>query len=263
MRRLVALLTGAALMLAACTTGAERVVVAAGTTVVDSGFIEALIDEYPGEGSFSIIASSSREGFALADGGAADLLFTHLAEVEDEYAETHPDAWQSPVFESRFLVVGPPGQTVIRPGADVVDGFSAIAVAATPFVSRGDGSGTAVRERAIWDLAVIEPAGQPWYIETGQGMGFTLQVTDQRDAFTLVEGGSFFADASVLSLEEVSVAATPDELLSNPYRMTLVDPPATEVGRDLFTWMISDQGYDAMVRVNERLYGRVVYAPSS
>jgi len=261
-RSLLALLTGAALVLAACTTGAERVVVAAGTTIVDSGFIEALIDEYAGDGSFSIIASSSREGFALADGGAADLLFTHLAEVEDEYVESHPDVWQSPVFKSRFLLVGPPGQTVIRPGSDVVDGFSAIAVTATPFVSRGDGSGTAAREHAIWDLADIEPAGQPWYAETGQGMGFTLQVTDQRDAYTLVEGGSFFAEATVLSLEEVAVTASPDELLSNPYRMTLVDPSATEAGRDLFTWMISDEGHDAMVRVNEQLYGRIVYAPS-
>lgn len=262
MRRTVVLLTGAALLAAACSSGSERVVVAAGTTIVDSGFIRALIDEYPGDGSFSIVAASSREGFALAEGGAADLLFTHLAEVEEEYVEAHPDALQEPVFESRFLVVGPPGQTVIQSRADVVDGFSAIAAAGAPFVSRGDGSGTAARERAIWDLAEIEPAGRPWYIETGQGMGFTLQVTDQREAFTLVEGGSFFADASVLSLEEVAVTASPDELLSNPYRMTLVDPPATRAGSDLFAWMTSDEGRAAILMVNEQLYARVVYAPS-
>jgi tungstate transport system substrate-binding protein len=261
-RKVLALLTGAALVVAACGTGPERVVVAAGTTVVDSGFIEALIDRYPGEGNFSVVAASSREGFALADGGAADLVFTHLAEVEDRYVETHPGVWQEPVFESRFLVVGPPGQTVIQAGADVVDGFSAVAAAGAPFVSRGDGSGTAVREHAIWELAAIEPVGQPWYIETGQGMGFTLQVTDQRDAFTLVEGGSFFAEASVLSLEEVAVTASPDQLLSNPYRMTLVDPSETTAGRDLFTWLISEEGRVAMVRMNEQLYGRVVYAPS-
>ena len=143
-----------------------------------------------------------------------------------------------------------------------MDCFSAIAAGEAPFVSRSDGSGTAARERAIWDLAVIEPAGQPWYIETGQGMGFTLQVTDQRDAFTLVEGGSFFAEASVLGLEEVTVTASPDQLLSNPYRMTLADPAQTEAGRDLFSWVISDEGRAAMVSVNEQLYGRVVYAPS-
>ena len=262
MRTTLAILTGAALVVAACGTGSERVVVAAGTTIVDSGFIEALIDEYPGEGSFSVVAASSREGFALADGGAADLVFTHLAEIEDEYVEAHPAVWQQPVFESGFLVVGPPGQTVIQSGADVVDGFSAVSAAGAPFVSRGDGSGTAAREHAIWELAAIEPVGQPWYTETGQGMGFTLQVTDQRDAFTLVEGGSFFAEASVLGLEEIAVTASPDQLLTNPYRMTLVDPSETAAGRDLFTWMISEQGRAAMVRVNEELYSRVVYAPS-
>ena len=215
---MLALLAAGALVVAACSAGSERVVVAAGTTIVDSGFIEALIDEYPGDGSISIVAASSREGFALAGGGAADVLFTHLAEVEDGYVAAHPEAWQEPVFGSRYIVVGPPGQSVIRSGADVVAGFSAVAAAGAPFVSRGDGSGTAAREQAIWDLAGIAPGGQSWYIETGQGMGFTLQVTDQRDAFTLVEGGSFFAEISVLSLEEVSVTASPDELLRNPYR---------------------------------------------
>ncbi len=262
MRKTLALLTGTALLVAACGTGSERVVVAAGTTIVDSGFIEALIDRYPGEGDFSVIAASSREGFALADGGAADLVFTHLVEVEDEYVEAHPGAWQEPVFESRFLVVGPPGQAIIQSGIDVVDGFSAVSAAGAPFVSRGDGSGTAAREHAIWELAAIEPIEEPWYIETGQGMGFTLQVTDQRDAFTLVEGGSFFAEASVLSLEEIVVTASPDQLLSNPYRMTLVDPSQTTAGRDLFTWVISEEGHAAMAGVNEELYGRVVYAPS-
>ena len=57
MRRIVALLTGAALLAAACNSGAERVLVAAGTTIVDSGFIRALIDEYPGDGSFSCISA--------------------------------------------------------------------------------------------------------------------------------------------------------------------------------------------------------------
>ena len=262
MRRALVLLAGAALILAACSTDTERVVVAAGTTVVDSGFIEGLIDEYPGDGNYSVVAASSREGFALADGGAADLVVSHLPEVEDAYVEANPDAWQEPVFESRVILVGPPGQTVARSGDDVVDGFSAVAAAGAPFVSRSDGSGTAAREHTIWELAAIDPAGQPWYIETGQGMGFTLQVTDQRDAFTLVEGGSFFAEASVLSLEEVPVTATPDQLLSNPYRLTLVDPSEAAEGRDLFTWMISDEGRAAMVKVNEQLYGRVVYEPS-
>ena len=262
MRKILALLVDGALAAATCGTASERVVVEAGTTIVDSGYIEALIDEYPGDGSFSIVAVSSREGFALADGGAADLLFTHLAEVENDYVAAHPEVWQAPVFESRFLVVGPPGQSVMKPGSDVVDGFAAVAAAGAPFVSRGDGSGTAGREHAIWDLALIDPAGESWYIETGQGMGFTLQVTDQRDAFTLVEGGSYFSEASALGLEEVVVTASPEELLSNSYRMTLVDPTAVASGRDLFTWLMSDEGRAAMLRVNERLYGRIVYEPS-
>lgn len=245
-----------------CGGASERVFVAAGTTIVDSGYIEALIGEYPGGGEFSIVAASSREAFSFGERGAADVLFTHVAEVEDEYLISHPDSWQAPVFESRFLVIGPLGQGIIVGGVDVADAFSAIAEAEAPFVSRSDGSGTAVREQAIWDRAAVDPSGASWYIETGQGMGLTLQVADQRNAFTLAEGGSFFADASVLGLEEIPVAAAPEELLVNPYRVTLVDPSAGGAGRSLFDWLISEDGRAAMIRVNEELYGRTVYAPS-
>jgi tungstate transport system substrate-binding protein len=247
---------------AGCSATPERIVVAAGTTIVDSGYIEALIDEYPGDGDFSIVAASSRESFALGEGGAAEVLFTHLAEVEDAYVADHPESLQAPVFTSRFLFVGPPAQSVVEPGSDVVDAFSSIAEGHAPFVSRSDGSGTAARERAIWELAGIDPEGASWYIETGQGMGFTLQVTDQRDAFTLVEGGSFFAEASVLDLEEVTVTATPSSLLDNPYRITVINPSGAPAAVELFEWMTSDDGRDAMVRVNEALYGRVVYEPA-
>ncbi len=262
MRRVGAIL-GIVAIAAGCGATSERVVVAAGTTVVDSGYIEALIDEYPGDGDFSVVAASSREGFALGEGGAAGVLFTHLAEVEDAYLEDHPEWLQAPVFTSRFLVVGPPAQAVVVSGSDVVDAFASIAGASAPFVSRSDGSGTAARERSIWDLVGIDPAGAAWYIETGQGMGFTLQVTDQRDAFTLVEGGSFFAEASVLGLEEVPVTSTPPSLLDNPYRMTVVDPSDGSAAVDLFEWMTSGDGRAAMIRVNEALYGRVVYEPAS
>lgn len=261
MIRLVAALSIVAIA-AGCGASPERVVVAAGTTIVDSGYIAALIDEYPGEGGFSIVASSSREGFALGEGGAADVLFTHLAEVEDAYVAEHPESLQAPVFTSRFLLVGPTDQGTVAPGADVADAFSSIASANAPFVSRGDGSGTAAREGAIWDLVGIDPAGEPWYVETGQGMGFTLQVTDQRDAFTLVEGGSFFAESSVLNLGEVPVTASPDSLLNNPYRVTVIDP-AGAGATGLYEWVTSADGREAMIRINKMLYGRIVYTPAS
>jgi tungstate transport system substrate-binding protein len=262
LRRVGAILSIVAIAVG-CSAAPDRVVVAAGTTIVDSGYIEALIDEYPGAGEFSIVAASSREGFALGEGGAAGVLFTHLAAVEDAYLADHPESPQAPVFTSRFLVVGPPDQAVVVSGSDVVDAFAAIAAAGAPFVSRGDGSGTAARERSIWDLVGIDPVGAAWYIETGQGMGFTLQVTDQRDAFTLVEGGSFFAEATVLGLEEVPVTSTRRGLLDNPYRMTVVDPSDGSAATDLFEWMTSSDGRAAMIRVNESLYGRVVYEPTS
>jgi len=245
-----------------CSGTDARIVVAAGTTLVDSGFIEAVLADYPGEVEASVIGVSSREAFALGSAGSAQVLITHLAEVEEEFLLEQPGAVQELIFTSQFVVVGPEtgplGQDATPP--DAARAFALIAAAEHPFVSRGDGSGTAAKEREIWALAGIDPTEQPWYAETGQGMGFTLQVADQRGAYTLAELGTF------VSVEAITltpfVGGDEDEQLENPYRITLVEG-ASAASRDLFEWLTSDEGADAMSSANLELFDRAMYVPAA
>lgn len=258
MRRGIVALVALAVIAAGCGGGEERVVVAAGTTLVDSGFVERVLGQYPAEVRTSVVAASSREAFALGSGGSAELMITHLEEAEQEFLAAHPGAEQSPVFTSEFVLVGPSGEPLAAP--DVVAAFRQIAAEGRPFVSRGDGSGTAAREEQLWGLAGIDPSGETWYIETGQGMGFTLQVADQRDAFTLAEMGTFLAAESITLVPFID--ARQDDRLANPYRVTLI-PEASEEARSLYHWLLGADGFEAMMAADRELFGSPIYLPAS
>jgi len=252
-----------ALVLAACgQPGSARIVVAAGTTIVDSGLVEGVVaayrDVHPDAPRFSVVAAGSTEVLALGERGAADVLISHLPDAEERFLAAHPDAIARPVFASRFLLVGPPGQTIVSPGMDVSEAFAAIARRGATFVTRADESGTNAKERAIWAAAGIEPSGS-WYVETGLGMGHTLQVADQRNAFTLAEEGAFRA-ARHLGLVEIPVA-DPAGVLVNPYRAIAVDPQTRPVAADFVHWLATDEGRAAVLAVDDRLFGAPVYRP--
>ena len=85
------------------------------------------------------------------------------------------------VMHNDFVIVGPAGDPARIAGKRTADAFGAIAGAQAPFVSRGDDSGTHAAELGFWKDAGVEPRGD-WYSETGQGMGPTLRVADERGA---------------------------------------------------------------------------------
>jgi tungstate transport system substrate-binding protein len=239
----------------------DRIVVAAGTTIVDAGLVDRLVDDYLDGGpdvDISVVGGSTAEVLELGARGSADLLITHQVELEEAFLAEHPRAVRAPVFASTFLLVGPPAQQVVTVDSDVVDALGDIARAEATFITRADGSGTSAKEQQLWSLAVVEPAGSDWYVETGQGMGFTLQVADQRSGITLTEEGAFLTSNATLSLESIPVSAPPG-LLDNPYRSIVVDPQATPGAAAFAGWLVSPEGRAALERANAELYGTVVY----
>ncbi len=242
----------AAVALVAC-GGRDRVIVGAGTSIVDSGFIGSVAADYTG--NVSIVGGATAELLELAASGSVSVAIVHDEVQELAYMAAHPDAARRAVFASRFLVVGPPDLVASVSSSTAADVFAEIAANDWTFVTRDDNSGTHVRELALWDLAGISPAAES-YVATGQGMGFTLQVADQRGAFTLVEEGAYLAARDTLSLEPIRLAPSDDVL--NPYSAILVD----EAGRAFFEWLTSPAGAAAVVKANDALFGGVVYQPA-
>ena len=261
MKALVLASVGAILALSAC-GNSQRVVIAAGTTLVDSGLLSELVSRYEAEHpeiQLSVVGEATAQILELGRRGGADLLLTHAPELEAQFVADGLAALYQPVMESRFVLAGPPEAAAQMPSA-VGDAFREIATRGDPFVSRSDGSGTYQKEAELWRLAGVDPSGQPWYLETGQGMGLTLQVADQREAFVLSELGSLLAAAPVLSLEIVPL--DDDPVLRNPYQITVVKGTEVEAAAASFAgWLISTEGARAMTAVNIELFGEVVYRP--
>lgn len=254
-------MVGVALTVAACAPGGTRVIVGAGTTLVDSGFADAVISEYErATGStVSVVGESSQRLLDLARRGEVDLLLTHEPELLAIFVGEGNATQNAPVFRSRFLLVGPGASAAVLRDMDASSAFAAIADRRLAFVSRADGSGTYRQELIVWETAGIDPRGEPWYETTGLGMGPSLQVADQRQAVVLVEEGAWRAAREALGLVTIDLVDT----LPNTYWATVAAGDKAQAAEELFDWLFSDAGRTAIRRANEDLFGASIYQPSS
>lgn len=253
-------LVAGVLVLAACGGGRSRVVVAAGTTVVDSGLIELVAERYEAEHpdvTLSVVGEATAKVLELGRRGGADVLITHAPDQEALFASEGLARFQAPFMDSRFVLVGPEALVDRLSGLTVVEAFDRIAVSEWGFVSRGDGSGTHTAELAIWDAVGLVPDDAAWYHRTGQGMGLTLQVADRREAFVLTEVGAVRA-ISAVGLAEARLAAT--DHLANPYTVT-VATGAPSAATDFARWLTDDPGAEAVATADRLLFEGVLYVP--
>lgn len=261
--RSLAVAAAAALVLGACAAGDARLVVAAGTTVVDSGFIDHVVASFEKahpDIKVSVVGEPTRLALELGRNGAADVTITHAPAQETRLVDGGHVLETSSVFVSKFLLVGPPSLSGRFETWELPEVLRAVFSDELVFISRGDGSGTHDKEMENWLESGFDPTGAPWYAETGLGMGPTLLVADQRKAFTLVEKGAYLASSESLSL--VDLGLDPGAL-DNPYTaMVMASSQHVSAARLLVNWLVSPEGRAAIEAANEELFGKVVYAPA-
>ncbi len=247
---------------AGCSRGEVRVVVAAGTTLVDGGLLQAVTSEYqashPGV-MLSVVGAPTARVLALAEAGSVDVTITHDPEREERFISEGRAELAAEVFSSRFMLAAPPLWAQGMEGLTPYRAFELIARRGHLFVSRADGSGTYQTERRIWNEAGVDPQGLLWYIETRQGMGLTLQVASQRQGFVLVERSVFLVAGEVTDLVDARLDPVG---LANPYRaMAVKGSPARGAAVDFVAWLGSQEGKESVRRANQQLYGAQVFAP--
>src|SRR4029434_6992367 len=125
------------------------------------------------------------------------------------------------VMYNDFVIIGPPDDPAkIKGLPKAVDALKLIAESQSRFVSRGDKSGTHVLEQGLWKQAGVEPKGA-WYIESGQGMGQTLGIANDRRAYTLTDRGTWLAFQTRVTL---AILVEKDRPLLNIYSVMEVNP---------------------------------------
>src|SRR5690606_10422062 len=188
---LAAALAGACLAgCGAAPGGRPDVMLAATTTLEDSGLLAVLLDAFErAHEGMRVRALTGGTGQVLELGrrGDVDVILSHDAAAESAFVAAGAGAERRPLMYNDFLIVGPAVDPAgVRGLGDAEEALRRIAAARAPFISRGDDSGTHRKERQLWALAGLAPgAGEAWYSEAGLGMGDALRVASERRAYIL------------------------------------------------------------------------------
>jgi tungstate transport system substrate-binding protein len=200
----------------------EKVLLATTTSTYDSGLLDELIIGFEEESVYKIIpiAVGTGEALAMGEKGAVDIILVHSRQAEDSFMEEGFGINRKDVMYNDFVIVGPRDDPAGLNGLSVIESLNIISEKEILFVSRGDNSGTHIKELLLWEEAGIKPAGD-WYIESGQGMGFTLGIADEKRAYTLTDRGTYVSSIDYLSLD---ILIEGDEILFNPYGIIQINP---------------------------------------
>jgi tungstate transport system substrate-binding protein len=216
-----------ALCLAAATASAQVqssvVILSTTTSTQDSGLLDVLVPMFEKKTGLTVktISVGTGQALALAARGEADVTLAHAATLEKKYVAEGKMSNRRLVMYNDFVIIGPPDDPAkIKGLPKALDALKRIAESQSRFVSRGDKSGTHVLELALWKQAGVEPKGA-WYIESGQGMGQTLGIANDRRAYTLTDRATYLAFAKRVDLP---ILVEKDRPLLNIYSVMEVNP---------------------------------------
>jgi tungstate transport system substrate-binding protein len=199
------------------------VILSTTTSTQDSGLLDVLVPMFERKTGLTVktISVGTGQALALAARGEADVTLAHAPSVEKKYVEEGKMSNRRLVMYNDFVIIGPPADPAkIRGVPKAVEALKRIAESQSRFVSRGDKSGTHVLEHRLWKQAGVEPKGA-WYIESGQGMGQTLGIANDRRAYTLTDRGTYLAFQKRVDLP---ILVEKDRPLRNIYSVMEVNP---------------------------------------
>jgi tungstate transport system substrate-binding protein len=240
-----------------------RMLLATTTSTRDSGLLDELLPRFERASGCTVktLAVGSGEAMELGERGDADVLLVHSPEDEEEFMAEGHGASRKAVMHNDFVLLGPPEDPAgVAESGDAPDALAQIAEQEDAFASRGDDSGTHAKELSLWQEAGVDPSGS-WYIETGQGMGETLTIADQRQAYTLSDRGTFLATDSLDS----EIVVEGGEALLNPYHVITVegDEVNRECADEFSTWITSPPIQRQIERFGVAEFGEPLFVPDA
>jgi tungstate transport system substrate-binding protein len=245
-------LAGLAFGLASLPALAQNFITVASTTSTENsglfGHVLPIFQEETGI-EVRVVAQGTGQALETARRGDADVVLVHARAAEEQFVAEGHGVERFDVMYNDFVVVGPSDDPAGSGSADsATAAFSAIAEAGSSFASRGDDSGTHIAEKALWEAAGVTPSGNDWYLETGSGMGATLNTAAQVPAYALADRGTWL---SFENRGELEIVFEGDPVLFNPYGVILVNPERhshvkVDAGQKFIDWLISDAGQAAI-----------------
>jgi len=234
-------------------------VLATTTSTQDSGLLDVLLPAFDAGSDCSVktVAVGSGQAMKMGEKGDADVLLVHSPAAEEKFMAAGHGSSREPVMHNDFVVVGPPGDPVGLAGAaTAAAALKRIADRQAPFASRADDSGTNAKELALWKAAGVRPGGR-WYIATGQGMGATLTIANQKQAYTLADRGTFLATKGL----QLKVLFEDSADLRNDYHVIVVDHEGvnTACATAFADWVREQPAQELIAKYGIEKYGEALF----
>lgn len=260
------------------------------TSTQSSGLLDILLPEFEKASGIKVKVIAKGTGAAIRDGqdGNVDVIFVHAKGREMKFVEDGFGTERYPVMHNDFVIIGSPKDAAgIKGMKDAAAALNKTAAAKAPFISRGDDSGTHTKEQALWeatglnlvdqtltilkkgkkaDITIKRPENsEDWYFSIGQGMGKTVTFTDEKEAYTLSDRGTYikykYGKTPAVDLE---VLVEGDVLLANPYGIIPVNPKKHghvqyDMTMEFVNWLTGPAGQQMIG--DYRLEGKQLFYP--
>ncbi|NQU24290.1 MAG: substrate-binding domain-containing protein [Candidatus Nealsonbacteria bacterium] len=269
---------------------AEQLLTLATTTSTDnSGLLAKIHPDFKQQTGIRIkvIAKGTGAALQLARDGNADVVLVHARAHEDKFVADGFGVMRRDVMHNDFVIVGPAADPArVKDATTAADALRRIADGSHLLISRGDGSGTHIKEQAVWqqtgltlktetrriiakgkqkEVTSVRPPGT-WYLSIGQGMGETLVMATEKRAYTLVDRGTYYAFALATPAKtDLVILSQRDEALHNPYGVIAVNPKTHahanfDAAKKYIEWITSPK---VQKMIGEyRIGGKILFHPN-
>ncbi len=262
------------------------------TSTQSSGLLDLLLPEFQKDTGIQVKVIAKGTGAAIRDGqdGNVDVIFVHAKGREDKFVADGFGTKRYAVMHNDFVILGPDADPAgIKGMSDAGKALAKVAAAKATFVSRGDDSGTHTKEQFLWkasgvslteqtqsvvkkgkkkDVSYLAPAdSDAWYMSIGQGMGKTITFTEEKQAYTMSDRGTFIKfKYGKTPAVDLDVLCEGGDNLANPYGIIPVNPEKhPHVQNDLamafVDWIISPKGQKMIG--DYRLEGKQLFYPDA
>ncbi len=261
---LMMVFSGLALADAAAPKG--KIILATTTSTQDSGLLTYILPAFTAETGWDVDTIAVGTGAAIQMGkdGEADVLLVHARADEDKFVEDGFAAERFDVMYNDFVIVGPKDGAIAY-SEDVNAAFKQIADEALPFVSRGDDSGTHKKELGIWKKLEIDPTAISSYVSAGQGMGATLGMAIEMNAYTLADRATWLSYAgkgdAVIVCEKSGSLLNPYGVI--PVAQSVSDKINVEGGQAFADWITGESAQALIGTFGVEQYGEALFIPDA
>jgi tungstate transport system substrate-binding protein len=262
----------ASLLIAVNASAETRIRCASTTSTQNSGLFDYLLPIFAKKTGIKVDVVAVGTGAAIEIGrrGDADVVMVHAKELELKAVEEGAFVNRHDLMYNDFVIIGPAGDPLkikgMKSAAEAFKKIGAQDKVPFVFVSRGDKSGTHTMEQGIWKRAGLEPKGQKWYLEVGQGMEKTQRIANEKRAYTLTDRGTWLATRDKDKLEMV-VLLEGDPALFNQYGVMAVNPEKHKQVKyqealAFINWLISPEGQQAIGAFKDK-HGNQLFIPNA